>query len=65
MEIVLCILTFLLGGSIGYIAGHVAAETRAALPAHEAARPDPKFLKQYQNFLNYDGTGKGQENIED
>lgn len=66
MEIVLCIVTFLLGGTIGYIAGRVAEEIRQEkMTAEHVPLEAPKMMKQYQNFLNYDGTGKGQEHIED
>lgn len=64
MEFVLCMLALLLGVAAGYIAGRSARErqTQATAPAQPA---DPRLARQYSNFLNYDGTGKGQQNIED
>lgn len=66
MQIALCFVTMMIGVVLGYIAGRVAEEihfeNEPPLTAHQDN--DIKLLRQYQNFLNYNGTGKGQIEIE-
>ncbi len=66
MEIALCILTGLLGLAAGYGFGLVAAIGRQrGEPARTPEQADPTLMRQYQNFIQFDGTGKGQKQIED
>jgi len=66
MEALLFMLAFFIGAAMGFAAAKLsekAREEKAITVVPDSA--DPRTLKQYQNFLSYDGTGKGQLNIED
>lgn len=63
---ILCVLSMLLGGAAGFILGRAAERgiKRESSP-HPHGFADPALARQYDNFLCYDGTGKGQKNLED
>lgn len=66
MELLLCLIALLVGGAGGYIIGRAAPGIRqAGLPAGVGQLPDSRLDRQYQNFLNYDGTERGQHDLED
>jgi hypothetical protein len=65
MEIILCIVTGCIGAVVGYVAGRVIGEMKQP-PLRDLgpSRNQTKLMKQYQNFLSYDGTDRGQKSIE-
>ncbi len=69
MTILFGAMLLLVGLVIGLIVGRNYEQAmRKARQDHERTKQqepaDPKWIMQYQNFLNYNGTGKGQQKLE-
>lgn len=72
MEFLFCLAALLVGGAGGYLMGRAAPEIRrikkaASIGQHDSRLPGmrPILERQYQNFLSYDGTERGQHDFED
>ena len=68
MEIVYIAVMIVASAAAGYLFAAIGSNPPRQQPTAE--HPDrqqyePKILKQYRNFFYYDGTGKGQIDIED
>lgn len=68
MQTLIAILCFVLGALLGFALGFAIGRS-AIKPAPRAVaddeQPPEHVLKQWNNFLNYDGSERGQSDLED
>ena len=68
MEVIGYIVCFVIGGiatAIPFIINRPKAETSEKKSEEKADEVPQRIRAQYENLLNYDGTGRGQKKLED